>query len=50
MTGTQDIFTGYAGLEPFVLEDVKTHLQAYKFEPRPLDADEVEIQVSACGM
>lgn len=50
MTGTQDIFTGYAGLEPFVLEDEKTHLQVYKFEPRPLDADEVEIQVSACGM
>ncbi|KAL7328747.1 hypothetical protein PS15p_206973 [Mucor circinelloides] len=50
MTGHQEILTGYAGLEPFVLEDEKTHLQVYEFEPRPLDADEVEIQVSACGI
>ncbi|KAG1110427.1 hypothetical protein G6F42_015338 [Rhizopus arrhizus] len=50
MTGHQETFTGYAGLEPFVLKDEKTHLQVYEFEPRPLDADEVEIQVSACGI
>ncbi|KAI8080224.1 alcohol dehydrogenase-like protein [Gilbertella persicaria] len=43
-------FTGYAGLEPFVLKDEKTHLQVYQFEPRPLEDDEVEIKVSACGI
>ncbi|GAN08196.1 alcohol dehydrogenase-like protein [Mucor ambiguus] len=50
MTGNQELFTGYAGLAPFVLEDEKTHLQVHRFEPRPLDADEVEIQVAACGI
>ena len=46
----QDKFTGYAGLQPFVLEDESTHLQVLQFEPRPLDEDEVEIKVAACGM
>ncbi|OBZ87392.1 putative mannitol dehydrogenase [Choanephora cucurbitarum] len=46
----QDKFTGYAGLQPFVLEDESTHLQVLQFEPRPLDEDEVEIKVAACGI
>lgn len=49
MTQTET-FVGYAGLQPFVLDDESTHLQPITFEPRPLDSDEVEIEVSACGM
>lgn len=43
-------FIGYAGLQPYVLDDESTHLKPMEFDPRPLDDDEVEIEVSACGM
>jgi D-arabinose 1-dehydrogenase-like Zn-dependent alcohol dehydrogenase len=46
----QETFIGYAGLEPFVLNDEKTHLKVLEFEPRSLESDEVEIEVAACGM
>ncbi|KAI8991822.1 chaperonin 10-like protein [Mycotypha africana] len=46
----EETFIGYAALQPFVLDDLKTHLQKYEFKPRPLEDDEVEIQVSACGI
>lgn len=46
----EEQFIGYAALEPFVLNNERTHLKVYEFQPRPLEADEVEIQVSACGM
>ncbi|KAI8079984.1 chaperonin 10-like protein [Halteromyces radiatus] len=47
---TSETFVGYAGLKPYVRDDPTTHLQHYTFEPRPLDDDEVEIAVSACGI
>lgn len=45
-----ETFVGYAGLQPFVLDDASTYLKPLTFEPRPLESDEVEIEVSACGM
>ncbi|KAI9483044.1 MAG: alcohol dehydrogenase-like protein [Benjaminiella poitrasii] len=46
----EETFIGFVGLQPFNLADAKTHLQRYEFKPRPLDGDEVEIAVSACGI
>ena len=43
---TVDTFTGYAALQPI---DAPT-LESYTFEARPLEEDEVEIRVQACGM
>lgn len=43
-------FIGFAGLQAFKLEKQETHLQVLEFEPRPLDSDEVEVEVAACGM
>ncbi|KAI8388802.1 putative NADP-dependent alcohol dehydrogenase C 2 [Radiomyces spectabilis] len=47
---TSDQFVGYVGLQPLVLNKKDTYLQSYTFAPRPLDEDEVEISVSACGI
>ncbi|KAI7893474.1 chaperonin 10-like protein [Mucor mucedo] len=47
---SSETFVGYAGLQPFVLDDASTHLQPMTFEPRPLESDEIEIEVSACGI
>lgn len=46
----EEKFIGYAGLQPYNLKDEATHLQPLEFVPRPLEQDEVEIEVSACGM
>jgi hypothetical protein len=43
-------FVGYAALQPYVKDKKETELQAYSFESRPLDADDVEIEVATCGM
>lgn len=51
MTHTEEEhFIGYAALEPFVLNNENTHLKIHEFKPKPLEADEVEILVRACGM
>lgn len=47
---TEEKFMGYGGLQPYVLKDETTHLRPIEFVPRPLEDDEVEIEVSACGM
>ncbi|GAA5804015.1 chaperonin 10-like protein [Helicostylum pulchrum] len=47
---TEEKFIGYGGLQPYVLKDETTHLQPMEFVPRPLEDDEVEIEVSACGI
>lgn len=47
---TNEKFIGYAGLQPFELEKQDTHLKVLEFDPRPLDGDEVEVEVAACGM
>ncbi|KAF7730004.1 DEAD (Asp-Glu-Ala-Asp) box polypeptide 23 [Apophysomyces ossiformis] len=49
MTNT-DQFTGYAALQPVVPGNKDTYLQPFKFEPRPLEEDEVEVHVEACGI
>ena len=49
MTGTEK-YHSYAGLEPYKAKDEKTHLQRFDFVPHPLQEDEVEIEVAACGM
>jgi hypothetical protein len=46
----EEKFVGYAATEPFVLNEKKTYLKPMEFEPIPLDNDEVEILVAACGM
>ncbi|KAI8146738.1 chaperonin 10-like protein [Fennellomyces sp. T-0311] len=48
MTGQQ--FTGYAALKPFNVETGETRLVSFKFDPCPLDDDEVEISILACGI
>lgn len=47
---TAETFTGYAALEPLNIAANKTKLEKFTFEARPLEADEVEVLVSACGM
>lgn len=47
---TAETFTGYAALEPLNIAANKTKLEKFAFEARPLEADEVEVLVSACGM
>lgn len=48
MTGVK--YQAFAGLQPYVLEKEETHLQHFEFEPKPLEDDEVEIEISACGI
>jgi hypothetical protein len=43
-------FVGYAALQPYVKGVKETELQVHTFESRPLNGDDVEIEVSACGM
>lgn len=49
-TMAKDQFTGYAALQPLDFKSGNSKLESYTFEARPLDPDEVEILVSACGM
>ncbi|GAB5586872.1 hypothetical protein Unana1_01772 [Umbelopsis nana] len=43
-------FVGYAALQPYVKGVKETELQVHTFESRPLNGDDVEIEVSACGI
>jgi len=47
---TTEQFVGYAALQPYVKGNKDTELKTHTFESRPLDADDVEIEVAACGM
>lgn len=49
MTGTVT-FNGYGVSEPLQRDVRETYPKSMTFEPRPLEDDEVEIRVSACGM
>ncbi|KAI9252355.1 chaperonin 10-like protein [Phascolomyces articulosus] len=46
----QEQFIGYAALKPFDVAAGEISLVPYKFDPRPLDGDEVEISILACGI
>ncbi|KAI8582820.1 hypothetical protein K450DRAFT_224971 [Umbelopsis ramanniana AG] len=49
MTTTEQ-FVGYAVLQPYVKGNKDTELKVHTFESRPLESDDVEVEVAACGI